>query len=286
MIRRKMARISGWAVGATVFLASAWYLFTTCQWYEIANLLWQVRFLWLATAGVSITMYWFVRAVRWHILLRQLGVDIALGDLYLCSAVALGLAIITPFQSGEVLKIELLKKYGKVGRFSGYSSFLVERVVDLAVVFGLAIVTLISNADFGIDRDTIITLLAVALAFGGAATIVVWNVQLPGRPGRFQTSMRDCVRRLPVFVSVLVLTLAGWGLVAVGWYACLVSIGCDVGYVNTVMIMSTLTPLHILSLIPGAIGVAEAVPHCSYCIWASLLHMLRREQLCYGSLAL
>jgi len=258
MRSKEAKRVIAWAFAGTVLTASLWYLLATFQWLEIADTLRQVNVGWLGVAGVSILMYWFVRTVRWHVLLRQLGVDISFIDLYLCTAVALGLAIVTPLQSGEVLKIELLKKYGKIERFSGYSSFFVERVTDLAVVFCLAIVSLLVSPDLGIDQWVAVRLIVLVMAVGAVATAVLWNVRLPGSAGRFQASVRDCVRNARTLVTVLLLTLAGWALVAVGWYACLSSIGCRVGYMNTVMIMSTMTPVHILSLIPGAVGIAEA----------------------------
>lgn len=110
----------------------------------------------------------------------------------------------------------------------------------------------------GIDPRRAIRLIVLVFAAGAIATAVFWNVRLPGRAGQFQAQMRDCVRNMKTLGLVLLLTLAGWWLVAVGWYACLESIGCNVGYVNTVMIMSTLVPVHILSLIPGGVGIAEA----------------------------
>jgi len=78
-----------------------------------------------AGGGASIIAYWLVRVFRWHVLLRSMHANARFLDLYLYSAIALSVAIFTPFQSGEVLKVELFKKRGNVGRLPGYSAFMV-----------------------------------------------------------------------------------------------------------------------------------------------------------------
>ena len=49
------------------------------------------------------------------------------------------MALVTPAQSGEMSKVELLKKRGLMERFSGYSSFLLERYVDFCLIVAVAI---------------------------------------------------------------------------------------------------------------------------------------------------
>jgi len=44
-------------------------------------------------------------------------------------------AIITPLQSGEALKVEMLKKIGALERVPGYGIFITERILDLITVY-------------------------------------------------------------------------------------------------------------------------------------------------------
>ena len=63
-----------------------------------------------------------------------------------CTAVSLSFAIVTPLQSGEMLKVELLKRYGIIRRFPGYGSFLVERALDMAGCYdglGVSLITIV-----------------------------------------------------------------------------------------------------------------------------------------------
>lgn len=79
---------------------------------------------WLIVAGsASILLYWAIRAARWQLLIRSLKMRIGFADLCMCNAVSLSFSLITPLGSGEAVKVELLKKYGMVGRYEGCTRF-------------------------------------------------------------------------------------------------------------------------------------------------------------------
>ena len=101
-----LRRLAAWSFGSLVFITACWYIARTFQWTSITPILRQVRLGWLLIGGgLSLILYWLLRAVRWHILLRRLGVRVPFLDLYLCTAAALSFAIFTPFQTGEMIKI-------------------------------------------------------------------------------------------------------------------------------------------------------------------------------------
>src|SRR5207245_1660490 len=105
------------------------------QWRDAGSLLANAKLVWFVAGGVSGSVaHWLIRAFRWRFLLRRMQVKVDLLDAYLCSGVALGLAVFTPGQSGEVLKVELLRRYHGVGRMAGYSALFVERIVDFYAV--------------------------------------------------------------------------------------------------------------------------------------------------------
>jgi len=56
------------------------------------------------------SFFWLFRALRWFVLLEASGIHIAFSRLYLVGAISVALAILTPLQSGEALKVEFLKK--------------------------------------------------------------------------------------------------------------------------------------------------------------------------------
>ena len=101
---------------------------------------------------MAIIAFWTVRTLRWGLLLRGMQLKVPFVDLYLCSAVAFSVTVFTPFQSGELLKVELLKKHGYAGRLQGYSALLLERVVDLYAVVAIGVVAITNAISSSVTR--------------------------------------------------------------------------------------------------------------------------------------
>src|SRR4051812_49009241 len=102
-------RVAGWIVAGAVLAASVAYIAATFRWHEALAILARADAAWFfAGGGGAILVYWVVRALRWRLLLRGMGVQAPFVELYLSSSVALSLSVLTPLQSGEALKVELL----------------------------------------------------------------------------------------------------------------------------------------------------------------------------------
>ncbi|NLN75949.1 MAG: flippase-like domain-containing protein, partial [Armatimonadetes bacterium] len=112
------------------------------HWVVIASILKKTNlFLLIFGCGVSILIFWVLRALRWYILLRKMGVQISIVSLYMCTAITVGLATMTPLRSGEILRTEFLKRYGLLERAPGYGSFIIERIIDMVMVAFLATIS-------------------------------------------------------------------------------------------------------------------------------------------------
>lgn len=257
---RRAGKIATLMIAAAVLGFSVWYIVTTFQWAEIRQVVETADPLWLLPACGSILLYWLLRTLRWFLLLRSAVPSVAFADLYWCSALALGLAIVTPMQSGEMLKMEMLKKYLHVDRASGYSAFVVERVSDLVVVCGLAMTGLAvaGGPAGGLSRPTLGYFCLSLMAGVLAGSAVIWRCRFPGWIGRFQAHLRRCLSDGWTLPAVMGLTVVCWLVTALGWYVCLLGIGVDIGWLWAVMLTSTMTLVNLLSFIPGAVGVSEA----------------------------
>jgi len=176
----------------------------------------------------------------------------------MCTAVALSLAIITPFQSGEMVKVELLKKHANLSRFTGYSSFLVERVVDLLTVVTMGVVGVVLNLNMSKWRPYLYAaaILAALIIVGGLAALKA--MPLRGKPREFVDQMRQCIGDGRTLALVLFWTVLGWLAVAASWLACLRATSVNITLTQCVALMALITLASILSLIPGAVGIAEA----------------------------
>lgn len=246
-------------MSALLLAASAWYIARTYRWGEIGQLLTQVRLpLLVLGGGGSLLLYWLVRALRWHFLLRSMRESIPFLDVYLCTAVAVSFAIFTPLQSGELFKVELLKKYAMIGRSAGYGSFVVERVLDLVVLLSIGCVSLLTTVGLLPDRRYVYLILALILLGAMAGLLLAMRLRLPGKAGQLLERIRDCVRDPWTLLGAFVITCASWVSVAFSWQVLLYSGGVDLGLLRSMALMSVVALISILSLIPGGLGISEA----------------------------
>ena len=246
--------MAGWIVAALVLAASVAYIAATFQWREALAILARADAAWFfAGGGAAILVYWALRALRWQLLLRGMGTQAPFADLYLSSSVALSLSVLTPLQSGEALKVELLRRQGHVQRLPGYSAFAIERVADLYVVAAIGAVSLI-----GVNPPSLVLAAVAFTAIPLAAFFALHRVRLGGRAGEFVGHLQEGVASAGALFSLLLLTAAGWLAVAFGWHAALRSIAIDLELRQTLALLSLITLATIASLIPGGLGIAEA----------------------------
>jgi uncharacterized membrane protein YbhN (UPF0104 family) len=234
------------------------YISINFQWINIIQIIKNADLLWLLGAGAaSILVFGLLRTWRWFILLNNLNIKINYIDLHLCNTASMCLTIVTPFQSGEMLKVELLKKSGLIERFSGYSSFAAERIIDLFVVVSMAAISVLTNFNLAIDRSNIVYMWAMLLLLLIAGSLAVNKVPAKGKFGKFLVHLRACTRNWKSLLLVILLTFGAWTMVAMGWQICLYSISINLGFQKSMALMSMTTIINILSFVPGAVGVSE-----------------------------
>lgn len=248
-------------VGVLVFAWSAHHLWTSFQWQEIAGVLKTARFGSFAVGAVVTTLlYWALRAWRWQVLLSVVGNEtIHVRSLYMSTACSLAFALVTPFQSGEMLKVELLRRQGGLGRFDGYASFAVERFLDLLVVLSLALVGVLLDPRWGLSAG-LLGLLMVAM-ISGAAAVLWWSRQskvLSHRLNALRSRFALISAQPGRLLFAVILTLAAWLVVALGWAWCLACVGIHLPAMQAVTLTTGMTLVNVLSFIPGAVGVSEA----------------------------
>jgi uncharacterized membrane protein YbhN (UPF0104 family) len=242
-----------------VFTASVWYIWRTFQWRELGQVLRDVDLTYLVIGGgASIVVYWMIRTLRWHILLRRTDTHVPLLDLYMGTAVSLSLALFTPLRSGEMLKVELLKKYGMIQRSPGYGSFLVERALDLATLMTVACVSLLTSLNILPNRLLAYYILGGLVLACVAGLIVLTKLRLKGRPQQLLEHMRRCTGNVATLVLVVAITCLSWAAVALTWHVFLYSAGIHLDFGKTLALMSIVALIGVLSLIPGGLGISEA----------------------------
>lgn len=252
-------RLIAMVISLVVFATSAWYISVTFQWCELGQVLKDVNLLCLiAGGGTSIMIYWLLRALRWHILLRRTDTHVFFLDLYLCTAVSLSFALFTPLQSGEMLKVELLKKYGLLQRVPGYGSFLVERALDLVILVTMACVSLLTILNVLPSQAYAYGILGCMVFACVVGVIMLMKLQLKGRPQQLLETMRQCVGDVSTLLLITLITAVSWASVAFSWQVFLYASGIHLNFLQAVALMSIVALISILSLIPGGLGISEA----------------------------
>ena len=239
-----------------LFIASVVYIARSFQWHEVGKVFARVNLPWLILGGgLSTIAYWILRALRWHALLKRTGVSVRPGDLYVSTVVALSLAIFTPLQSGEALKIEFLRNRGVIRGIPGYATFLTERILDLATVFGMACWGVL--IEFGILPSWLAYALFAAMVVGGGGIFVLRRLRLPGKMGELLDEVRRSLGDPTTFASVLVITVMSWAAVTLSWQIFLYSAGIELGFGKAVALVSLVTLASVISMIPGGLGVSD-----------------------------
>jgi uncharacterized membrane protein YbhN (UPF0104 family) len=246
-------------ISLVVFAASVWYISRTFQWRALGHVIRDVNLTCLiAGGGGSIMIYWMLRGLRWQILLRRTDTHVPLVDVYLCTGVALSFALFTPLQSGEMLKVELLKKFGLLQRTPGYGSFLVERALDLVILVTMACVSLLTVLNVLPGQAYAYGILGCMVAACIVGVIMLVKLRLRGRPQQLLESMRQCVGDVSTLLLIVLITFLSWASVAFSWQVFLYAGGIHLDFAKAVALMSIVALISILSLIPGGLGVSEA----------------------------
>ncbi len=232
-----------------------YYILTGFQWLEIWRTLREINLSMFLISSISTTLiFWFLRTLRWAMLLKNEKLAISFFKLYLYTAVTVGFANFTPFQSGEALKVELLIKYGGT-RFSGYNYFFFEKLLDLLVISMLAAFGVFVLFEFDVGNRlqlAIAGLIAVLAILTCAFVFAAKRI-----PEKLQIYRRITLTNLDNLFSALLLTLASWTVMIFGWKFIFQSAWIDLTIFQTTAIISLTTVIGIVSFVPGAIGVSE-----------------------------
>lgn len=245
-------------VSGAIFSLCAYYMILYFQWRVIFKLLTQVDLkLFLGAGTVTILLYWLIRTIRWFVLLRAVDIHIDFYRLYLVGTISMAFAIVTPLQSGEAMKVELLKKVGALDRVPGYGIFMTERILDLIIVLLMALLSLLFGVSQFLDKMTMVAVVAVLLLSFVGFLVIIQHISPTNPVGCFFQPFNQCIRNGKVLASVVLLTIVGWFLVVLGWYASLRSVSISLTILETAALAAITNLISILSLIPGALGIGE-----------------------------
>lgn len=242
-------------IAAAVACVCLYYVAISFDWQRIWQVLMRADWVLFGLGSIlTLCSYWLLRALRWRTLVYDENARIPFAEMYLYTAVTTGFSTITPFQSGEALKVEWLRRHG-VSRVTGYAAFAVERTLDLIAILILALIGL--NGELSRRLTPYIYSIILGLAIVCLAVLSVIFFSSSSRLQALRAWIGNRIVRLDKLILITALTFASWLLVALGWKIALNSIAIDLNVGQTLVVLSMTTIAGILSFVPGAIGVSE-----------------------------
>ncbi|MFT4978267.1 MAG: hypothetical protein ACI8S6_004175 [Myxococcota bacterium] len=206
-----------------------------------------------------------LRFLKWHYLLKRLGVDMPIGeDAWNFMA---GLAmVISPGKAGELLKPYFVRARTGTPMARTIPALITERLTDAVAIIALAS---IGAAAFSADQlDTILALSAVVLAgllVLASPRLSLSIIRLLGRlplikqiAGKLEVmyeAMRTCLAPMSLFLTVG-LSLLAWSAECFGYQLVFWGLGLDASLVLSTFLYATATLVGGPS--PGGLGLAES----------------------------
>jgi uncharacterized membrane protein YbhN (UPF0104 family) len=259
MEKRTARRLLTLVISGSIFLWCVRYLASAFEWRAILGILRQADPRWLALAGLTIVAQFLIRTLRWGVMLRRVNSAMSFAEIYFVTVISITISLMTPGQSGEAVKVELLRKHGLIGRLPGYVSFMIERLVDLLVLVLLGLAGLLSRAQAEDERRRLLPGLIGLFALISVILLVLWRVPIGGRLGAWIDRLRSAAGDAATLAKVVALTVLAWTNVVVAWHFCLMSIGVKISLAQTLSLIAVVTLGGLLSLLPSGVGVAEVL---------------------------
>jgi len=261
--RKSASRPAILLVAVSAFAACAWYLVRRFQWHEVFAYLSRVDFLKLVVSVCVVHLvYIVIRTWRWQVVVGHANPGVRFFELYWITAIVVSLANVTPGQLGEALKIELLKRRGLLGRLPGIGGFITERLMDLLVVAAMGAAGLVFGSGVHARYPGLATAIGVVLAVCAVALYAL-RLRPAGPASRWVAEIRRGSGSPLVWTKMLVLSLASWTFVGLGWQISLLAAGIHISLFEILWFIALVTLGTLLSFVPAGLGVTEVLAFAS-----------------------
>lgn len=223
--------------------------FNTLRSIDTTNL-----FVILIKITIVLFAYFIVRAIRWKVLLKNYGIDIPFSRIYLNNTIALSLASYTPAQTGEIIKLQLIKNADKIKRRKTAPPFVIEKFLDLITILIFFIIGAAIFKKEWITNYFPMILITVAVITLITALLVRFLLKKYPKISDYASTLKINTK---TFISTFIITVISWLLVILNWTLVSNLIGVSINFLTMIFINSVTALIIIISLIPGALGFME-----------------------------
>lgn len=244
---------------------------------DVADALASANYLWLFPAVATLLLGLYLRALRWEALFQP-AAGPSLGNLFGAMNVGYMLNNLLPLRVGELGRAYVIGEVEPVSKVHALSTIVVERLLDLLLVFALLLLLLPFVEEPGWATGPALILgfgvlaLATVLAGAGRArrlvlAAVAWTLR--GVPEGWQRRLREGAEAAldgfatlghpSVLLRVGGLSIIAWGCSSLYTYFVMLAFGLQLTYAAPVFVMVALALSMVVPSSSGYIGVYHAV---------------------------
>jgi uncharacterized protein (TIRG00374 family) len=223
---------------------------------------------WTLPVAVGLVLAGYgLRALRWRLYLRRLGVDSPMGEsaLVFLSGFAMG---VTPGKMGEVVKAYYLRERRGTPYAASIPAVIAERANDLlsvAALLGVGLLFVPSPAGLLLGSLGIAGVLLGLVVLRSARIVgmlldLLARVRRLARPAQTLRGMHANLRPLlggGLLLQTTLLGFAGWALEALAMWVLAIGFGIPLSWGACAFVFSAGSIAGVLSLLPGGLGVTE-----------------------------
>lgn len=221
------------------------------DWRTISQALTHLNVGLLLGAGIPLLLtICAVRGWRWLVVLGIQPNPSTLWQSFCANGAAAGLASLTPFQIGEVIKIRMTPNHHGTGWRLAVSAFFVERLLDLSTLCSVGL----GGLALYFGYVWIVPLALLLPLFG--SLLLSFLCRLIRLPPKLQP-YAEALRHMPRVAAAAALTVPLWLLYAALWWIALHAMNIAVDIPQVAILLGGVMLAVVASMTPGGLGVSE-----------------------------
>lgn len=191
-----------------------------------------------------------MRGWRWLVVLGVTQNRANFWQSFCANGAASGLASLTPFQIGEVIKIRMIPDHQGKGWRLGVSAFFLERILDLGTLCSIGLGGLVIH--FGYAWLAPLVLL---LPLGSCLVLSLFcrSLRLPDK----LLPYTEVLRHTPRVVMAAALTVPLWLLYVALWWVATHAMNVPLNLAQAAILLGAVMLAVVASMTPGGLGVSE-----------------------------
>lgn len=199
-----------------------------------------------------------IRTIRWQFLLRAINIKIKFIKTHILTASSIAMSIFTPAQSGDLMKVEFLKSKYKIPRRNSLSTVILEKSQDITINFILFFIFLIYGGKKLLQLNYPLIIIISLLSIIMGIIILIYLEKKFNAIKVILNSLKDLIKEPKNMIFTLTISIIYWTSIAFTWVLLAKLIHIKVSFISMVFLMSCVSIVMVISLIPGAIGTMEA----------------------------